>query len=137
MGKRVELPSMAMVLAQGLDRRIPPPYDEIDAGIRDRVKLLWDYGIETCQSCQGGESHCYPEPTIQFLGGPSQGPLALSIAMQHGLRVSELRRVWAMQDGEPTGPTWEITFVFDDHPVWWRPRWSKTVAGRKTASRRK
>jgi hypothetical protein len=30
--------------------------------------------------------------------------------MYAGLPVTELRRVWPILDGEPTGPWWELTF---------------------------
>lgn len=33
---------------------IEPPWDEIDEGIRPLVRLLYDAGIETGSSCQGG-----------------------------------------------------------------------------------
>jgi hypothetical protein len=33
------------------------------------------------------------------------------VALQHGLRVLDLRRIWSIQDGEPNGPYWEITFL--------------------------
>lgn len=118
-------PSMATAWAQQLDRRVAPSWDKLDSGIVVAVRTLWNMGVETCQSCQGGGKHAYPEPTVQFLGGPSAGPFALAIAMQNGLRVTALRRVWEVQDGEPTGPTWEMTFAFAGKPVWWRPRWSR------------
>jgi len=31
--------------------------------------------------------------------------------MEAQLPVAELRRVWVMQDEEPTGPWWELTFT--------------------------
>jgi len=34
----------------------------------------------------------------------------ICIAITFGLKISELRRVWNMQDGELTGPEWELTF---------------------------
>jgi len=36
---------------------------------------------------------------------------ALAAALDGGLRVYNLRRVWRIEDGEPTGPWWELTFV--------------------------
>lgn len=66
--------------------------------------------METTESCAGGQGHPFPEPTVRFCGGQAQGLRALAVAMQGGLMVSELRRVWSVQDGEPVGPHWEMTF---------------------------
>jgi hypothetical protein len=85
--------------------------NHLDDGIRQAVLLLREYGVETIESCEGGSGHAYPEPTVRFVGGKAEGYRALSIALQLGLRVSELRRVWPILDYEPTGPYWELTFV--------------------------
>lgn len=82
----------------------------LDPGIADAVKLLNKFGVETFESCQGGKGHAYPEPTVRFHGERAAGFKALAIAMAHALSVGELRRVWPVNDGEPTGPWWEITF---------------------------
>jgi hypothetical protein len=82
----------------------------IDKGIAREVSVLQSHGVETTESCQGGKGHPYPEPTIRFSGGHSEGFRALGIALQNGLRVSELRRIWSVLDGEPVGPQWEMTF---------------------------
>lgn len=82
----------------------------IDPGIRKAVSVLRENGVETFESCQGGEGHAFPEPTIRFHGGHAEGFRALSIALQHGLMVSDLRRYWVILDGEPVGPKWEMTF---------------------------
>ena len=82
----------------------------LDKGIEQAVHVLVTAGIETFESCEGGKGHSYPEPTIRFHGNRSEGFRALSVAMQVGLKVAELRRVWPLIDGEPTGPWWEITF---------------------------
>lgn len=84
-----------------------PPLDE---GIREAVEILAKNGIETYESCQGGEGHAYPEPTIRFEGDMSEGPKAVSIALAHGLRVASLRRAWAVSDKMLHGPWWEMTF---------------------------
>jgi len=108
-----------------IDGRRPPPFTGkgarlIDAGIQREVRVLWENGIETTESCEGDwrwspgrGRHSFPEPTITFAGGPAEGFRALGIALQHGLKVVALRRVWTVNDGEPTGPEWEMTF--------WRP----------------
>ena len=83
----------------------------IDAGIARHVRILWENGVETTESCEGGRGHSFPEPTIRFHGGTAEGYRAVAVALQHGLKVSELRRVWSVQDGELNGPQWELTFV--------------------------
>jgi hypothetical protein len=83
----------------------------LDPAIRPCVTKLCEAGIETFESCQGGAGHAYPQPTVRFHGQRSEGLRALAVAIQAGLPVSELRRVWPIQDGEPTGPWWELTFT--------------------------
>lgn len=83
----------------------------LDPGIIDAVLALRKAGIETFESCQGGDGHAYPEPTVRFHGYLADGFKALSIAMERGLLVSELRRVWPLIEGEPTGPWWELVFA--------------------------
>jgi hypothetical protein len=83
----------------------------LDPGIAEAVKLLNKFGVETFESCQGGKGHCFPEPTVRFHGGKSEGLRALAITLQHGLNTSELRRYYTVIDGEPVGPYWEITFA--------------------------
>jgi hypothetical protein len=83
----------------------------LDPGIRNAVELLRAAGVDTFESCEGGSGHSYPEPTIRFHGDRPEGFRALSAAMQAGLAVAELRRIWPVIDGEPTGPYWELTFA--------------------------
>ena len=87
-----------------------PPYDSLDDGIREVVRLLCEGGVETFESCQGGEGHSYLEPTIRFAGERQDGFSALAIALSARLKVKALRRIWLVQDDEPTGPYWEIVF---------------------------
>lgn len=96
-------------------RRFDP---DLDPGIREAVLALNDAGIETFESCEGGEGHAYPVPTVRFYGDRSEGLRALAAALLAKLPVAELRRVWPVLDGEPTGPWWEMTF--DYRPA--RPR---------------
>lgn len=90
-----------------LDECDPP----VDAGIEEAVTVLRAAGVETFESCEGGPEHAYPEPTVRFHGNQAEGFRALAAAMHGGLRVAELRRVWPLLDGEPTGPWWELTFA--------------------------
>ena len=93
--------------------RFDPP---LDPGIADAVITLREHGIETFESCQGGEGHAYPEPTIRFYGERPEGLRALAVVLQLRFHVSELRRVWPVLDGEPTGPWWELTFILTKAP---------------------
>lgn len=83
----------------------------LDAGIAAAVAILRAAGVETFESCEGGAGHAYPIPTVRFFGERPEGFRALAAAQQQGLRVSELRRVWPVIDGEATGPWWEMTFT--------------------------
>ncbi len=80
----------------------------LDPGIKEPLQLLLDHGVETFESCQGGDGHCFAVPTIRFHGSKAEGFRVLGIALQHGLKVTDLRRYWAIEDGEPAGPHWEI-----------------------------
>lgn len=93
----------------------------IDPGIRNGVRILQENGIETCQSCEGGPGHAYPEATVDFLGGPDAGWKALGVCFAFGLKVMELRRVWSISGyaQEPDGPIWQITFRREGRPFQW------------------
>ncbi len=83
---------------------------DLDSGIKPYVAVLVGAGVETFESCQGGEGHAFPEPTIRFHGYRAEGLLAVAAAVQADLPVSHLRRVWDVIDGELTGPHWEMVF---------------------------
>lgn len=85
----------------------------LDRWISYAVKVLRDAGIETYESCEGGRGHAFPEPTVRFFGPREAGLRAVAAAVESGLPVFALRRAWHVQDGEITGPNWEITF----HPL--------------------
>lgn len=89
-----------------------PPVDmELDAGIRRAVLVLRSAGIETFESCEGGEGHAFAEPTVRFGGGTWAGYKAFAVAMEHGLPVSALRYCYTNVNGHLGEPCWEITFV--------------------------
>lgn len=113
-----------------MERQFASFAQTLDPGIRRAVRVLYTNGIETCQSCQGnsfnyinlregkpagGDGHCYPEPTVEFVGTQAQGFRAVTLALECGLKPRELLRVWSIQDGEPTGPHWALTFVPGPH----------------------
>lgn len=83
---------------------------KLDAGIRHAVLILRQGGIETFESCDGQAGHSFSEPTVRFHGDSWAGYRAFAVAMEHGLPVGELRRVYAAQDAQLNGPWWELTF---------------------------
>ena len=88
-----------------------PDYDPpLDPGIAKYVSALRRGGVETFESCEGGLGHAYPEPTVRFHGSSWAGYRAFSVAMEHGLPVANLRRVYDVIDGQLQGPWWEMTF---------------------------
>lgn len=93
------------------ETKYDPP---LDPGIKRAVEILNHAGIETYESCEGGPGHAYPEPTIRFHGDRAEGLRALSVALQNDFPVRNLRRVWSIIDGEPSGPTWELTLFVKD-----------------------
>ena len=88
-------------------KEFDPP---LDKGIEKAVRVLVAADVETYESCEGGVYHAYPEPTIRFHGDKYEGFRALVIALKHSLPVKSLRRIWQINDGEPFGPEWEMTF---------------------------
>src|SRR5262245_58273392 len=82
----------------------------LDPGIVAAVLALRAGGVETYESCEGGNGHAYAEPAVRFHGNIAEGIRALSVALRAGLPVLELRRVWTVLDNEPNGPWWELTF---------------------------
>ena len=82
----------------------------LDSGIEQYVTILASAGIETYESCEGGEGHSYPEPTVRFYGTHAEGFRALGVALQHNLPVASLKRLWDVIDCEPVGPSWELVF---------------------------
>src|ERR1035438_3855143 len=78
---------------------------ELDPGIAPYVDVLDSAGIETFESCEGGDGHSYPEPAVRFHGVRGEGFHALAIAVQHGLPVRAIRRLWTVDEaGEPHRP---------------------------------
>jgi hypothetical protein len=90
---------------------LPIDLDRLDPRIRSIVEILVANGVETFESCEGGEGHAFHVPTVRFHGNHAEGFRALAIALQHGLKVCELRRYYSIEDCEPVGPRWEMTFL--------------------------
>jgi hypothetical protein len=106
-GSKTPLRPDPETIRQSKELVFEPPLDE---GVRDIVIALIANGIETFESCEGGNGHSFPEPTVRFEGGPSEGLRAMSVALENGMPVFRLRRVWGMIEGALHGPWWEMTF---------------------------
>lgn len=91
----------------------PEFYAGLDPGIRFAVRVLHAHGIETCQSCESGPGHCYPEPTVDLLAGPNDatGFAAVAYLDAFGLPVSSVSKTWMVVHGEPYEAVWRITFA--------------------------
>jgi len=74
-------------------------YDSpLDKGIKRYVEILASAGIETYESCEGGDGHPFPEPAVRFHGENSEGFRALAVALQNGLPVLYLRRLLTIEN---------------------------------------
>lgn len=98
------------------------PLTGLDPLIQKAVNILRAGGIETYESCQGGEGHAYTEPTIRFHGEYGEGFRAFSIARNNGMPVDQIRRSYSIIDGEVVGPYWEITFIKHRLEAWEKSR---------------
>jgi len=88
-----------------------PTFDPpLDAGIQNAVEVLVAAGIETFESCEGGDGHAFAVPTVRFHGGYGAGFRALAVTLDARLPVAELNRSWSIINGEPNGLHWLLTF---------------------------
>jgi hypothetical protein len=53
----------------------------LDPGVARYVDVLDTNGIETYESCEGGEGHSYAAPAVPFHGTRGKGFRALAIAL--------------------------------------------------------
>jgi hypothetical protein len=65
---------------------------ELDPGIAPYVDALRAEGVETFESCEGGDGHACAEPTVRFAGEREEGFRALAIALQHRFPIQAVRR---------------------------------------------
>lgn len=93
-----------------LERYAPSVDMPLDAGIRRYVLALRSGGVETIQSCQGGEGHPCPEPMVSFAGGTGAAFKAYGVSRDFGLPVCRLQMYYSLNDGVLEGPTWELIF---------------------------
>ena len=82
----------------------------LDRWIRYAVLVLHRGGIRTYESCQGGNGHAFPEPTIRFEGSMKDARRAVALARDNGLPAHHLRRFWRVNDAGLERPAWELTF---------------------------
>ena len=82
----------------------------LDKGIAREVVALHNAGVETFESCEGGEGHAFPEPTIRFHGGIAEGFKAFGLARERAMPVMCVRLSYVVKDGILTGPWWEMVF---------------------------
>lgn len=82
----------------------------LDKGIEPYVLALRSGGIETFESCEGGDGHAFLEPTVRFCGDSAEGYRAFAVAVKCGLPVYSLRRYYSVSGSELEGPWWEMTF---------------------------
>jgi hypothetical protein len=94
-----------------LEKFAPATDLPLDTGIKPYVLALRSGGIETFESCEGGEGHTFPVPTIRFSGAMAEGFKAFGVARELGLPVSNVRLSYSVNDGFLTGPWWEMTFT--------------------------
>ena len=106
-------------LQRAKEHHFDPPLDE---GIREIVTMLVANGVETFESCEGGRGHSFPEPTVRFEGGASEGLRAVSVALENGLPVRRLRQVWGFENNAIHGPWWEMTFIPPRDSLQWEDR---------------
>lgn len=85
-------------------------YEILDEGIRFPVRVLHAAGLETCQSCQGGEGHDMPHPTIHLPspGRDADGFHALAALASYGIDVLHVGIQWSVVQGMPTDRVWSI-----------------------------
>lgn len=91
--------------------------NSLDPIIKDAVILLNKYGYKTFESCQGGDGHCYPEPTVRFFGDEFDLIRAYELCSIHGLNVFNAKRVYRktdvyseVTDGISIGDNWDKPF---------------------------
>ncbi len=82
----------------------------LDTGIERAVLFLINNGIETWESCEGGEGHSYPEPAVRFHGGYSELLRAASLLIGRQFPVKRFSRVHRVIEGELDRMTNEVVF---------------------------
>jgi hypothetical protein len=76
-------------------------WEQIDIGILPAVEILRKNGIDTFESCEGGEGHSFPEPTVRFWGNEIDCIRAYDICQYYRLNVSCTRKVFEKEAIDP------------------------------------
>lgn len=94
------------------------PAAGLDLGIAYYVnRLRMEFGIETCQACEGGPGHSYPVPIIDIHGNAaSEGWRALAACLTLGFPVTEISRHWRVEHGAPVEAIWRLEFARKNTP---------------------
>lgn len=88
-----------------------PAIPGLDPGIAPIVRVLRAHGVETFESCEGGDGHAYHVPTVAVHGGrPEAGWHALSVALTYGYEPTTVARVWRISESAPVEVAWHLTF---------------------------
>lgn len=99
--------------------------EHLDPGIAPVVEILNNHGFKTFESCQGGDGHCFVNPTVRFYGSEFDLIRAYEICQCYRINVYEAKRVFLKSDiyknnqsekAMPIGIAWdspynELTFV--------------------------
>lgn len=89
----------------------------VDMGIVKAVKILREEAhIATTESCEGGEGHCFPRPTVLFRGSPGEAWKAVGHLCSWSLPVLNFGSRWSFQYGLPYGPEWYVEFARSMEP---------------------
>ena len=109
-----------------LYHEMPPHAARVDVKIEDlqrmgieprvlpHVLILMQAGIRTYQSCEGGDLHSCPRPTVYFIGTHADALMAVGVALYNRLPVHQLRREFEVRlDYGVNGPVWEIDFELE------------------------
>ncbi len=94
-----------------LNKHKPQTDSPLDPGIKEVVLILRSEGVETVESCEGGEGHPYKEPTIIFHGNPYEGFRAYTIVKNHGYLIDSLAYEYIESDGWLKGPYWRLVLA--------------------------
>jgi len=71
---------------------------KLDNGIRPAVEILISHGFETIESCEGGNGHAFPDPTVKFLGSEFDLIRAYEVCECYNLNVLAVRRVYTKSE---------------------------------------
>ena len=88
---------------------VEPPYPEIDDGIRDAVRLVFESGDQTLESCEGGPGHGYRYPTIFFRAPPKGNQYVLRVLREQGYEIHSCRlKQGGRKPAATTGSHWRL-----------------------------